>query len=110
MSLTYEECEVSSNAGGYVVLIVYDIKSNKRRRRISKILQSYGFRFQRSVFEARITSKKLDELKVRIARTIDKNDSLKIYKLGAFSQTYEIGKAEFEKLNLEKDEHSVVVV
>lgn len=34
------------------VLIIYDIIENKRRVRLAKYLQGYGFRIQKSAFEA----------------------------------------------------------
>ena len=34
------------------VLIIYDISGNKKRLQLSKLLQGYGFRIQKSAFEA----------------------------------------------------------
>ena len=37
------------------VLIIYDITDNKKRLKLSKLLLGYGFRIQKSAFEAMIT-------------------------------------------------------
>ena len=36
------------------VLIIYDIVDNKRRLKLAKFLAGYGFRVQKSAFEAEI--------------------------------------------------------
>ena len=36
----------------YLMIIIYDISDNKRRAKLSKYLQGFGFRVQRSAFEA----------------------------------------------------------
>ena len=46
------ECFGQDNSIKYLVLIIYDISSNKRRTKMAKLLESYGFRVQRSAFEA----------------------------------------------------------
>ena len=43
-----------------LVLIVYDIPDNKRRTKLSKFLEGYGRRVQKSVFECFIS---LDEMR-----------------------------------------------
>ena len=42
----------------YFVLIIYDISDNKRRNNMVKILSSYGFRVQKSAFEAMLKDNK----------------------------------------------------
>jgi CRISPR-associated protein Cas2 len=49
-------------------LILYDIKDNKRRRLLFKLLKAYGGSYQYSVFEARLKSQQL----VRLKREIEK--------------------------------------
>ena len=65
------------------VVIVYDIPSNKRRRLVSKVLEGYGYRVNRSVFECEIKNKKtLIELESELLDVLDiKKDSLRIYNL-----------------------------
>ena len=40
------------------VLIIYDIVDNKKRIKLSKMLLGYGFRIQKSAFEAIIPKRK----------------------------------------------------
>ena len=55
------------------VLVIYDISSNK-------LLLGYGFRIQKSAFEAVITKSKLMKLQSEIPRYIDeKQDSVRLY-------------------------------
>ena len=46
------------------VLIIYDIVDNKKRFAFAKKLNGYGFRVQKSAFEAMLTDKKLDSVRV----------------------------------------------
>lgn len=39
----------------YLILIIYDISDNKHRLEISKLLEGYGTRIQKSAFEAWLT-------------------------------------------------------
>lgn len=39
-------------------LIIYDITDNKRRRKVSKILEKYGIRIQFSAFECELNEQK----------------------------------------------------
>ena len=59
---------------------MYDIADNKRRRRIEKILSSYGNRVNYSVFEITASKSKLD-LIVKEMKTIYKKnvDNIRIY-------------------------------
>ena len=40
-----------------LVLVIYDIIDNKRRTRLVKILEGFGFRVQKSAFEARLSER-----------------------------------------------------
>ena len=45
------------------MVIVYDIEKNSKRTKVSKILEQYGNRVQKSVFECHLSNKETDELK-----------------------------------------------
>lgn len=45
-----------------LILVIYDITDNKRRSKLVKILESYGFRVQKSAFEARLSDKQYRNL------------------------------------------------
>lgn len=64
------------------VLIIYDIVDNKKRLDFAKKLNGYGFRVQKSAFEAMITESLYRKLIDEISRMIDKElDSVRVYKI-----------------------------
>jgi len=64
-------------------VIIYDISDDKRRLLVSNLLEGYGKRVNRSVFECLITSQvKLKKLKVGLADIVEiKTDSVRVYTL-----------------------------
>lgn len=61
-------------------IVAYDIPSNKRRKKVSDILEGYGSRVQYSVFELVIAKGKYDELRRRLRYCIDvEEDSIRFY-------------------------------
>lgn len=75
------------------VLIIYDIVDNKKRVQLAKYLQGYGFRIQKSAFEAIISKKKYKKLLSGIPRYVGKDDSVKVYKIIGNGQVTTFGKA-----------------
>ena len=66
----------------FFVLAIYDIIDNKRRRKMVKVLESFGVRVQKSAFECVLDKKRYDQLLRAAPRCIDHNeDSLRIYLL-----------------------------
>lgn len=63
------------------LLIIYDIRNDKRRRNIDKSLSAYGFRVNFSAFEIdAINNSRLTLLRDELLSKIDKKvDSLRIY-------------------------------
>ncbi len=74
------------------VLIIYDIEDNKKRLNLSKKLLGYGFRVQKSAFEATITHKKYEKLLNEISKFPGENDSIRIYKIIGRGQVTCFGK------------------
>jgi len=65
-------------------VIVYDIANPRRLRRIAALMERFGVRVQKSVFECWLDDHALDELARRIAPLLDpKNDSVRWYPLCA---------------------------
>ena len=67
------------------VLVIYDIVNNKRRMKFAKEMNGYGFRVQKSAFEALID----ESLFVKLQRTIPKlikedEDSVRIYRMTGY--------------------------
>ena len=77
------------------VLIIYDIISNKSRNKFSKLLLGYGFRIQKSAFEAVISKDKLIKLLAEIPRYINENeDSVRLYQIKGKGNVTTSGKNE----------------
>lgn len=64
--------------------ISYDISDDARRLKVAKILQDFGPRVQKSVFEALLEPDDLERLKKRLAPHLNlEEDSLRLYPLCA---------------------------
>ena len=64
------------------VLVIYDIIKNKTRTKFAKTLQGYGFRVQKSAFEAIIDDKLFNQLLKEIPTLINANeDTVRVYKI-----------------------------
>ena len=75
----------------YYVLIIYDIVSNKRRIKFSKLLKGYGFRVQKSSFEAYIKKNIFNKLLKEIENFAIKTDTIRVYKILNKEQVYLFG-------------------
>ena len=73
-------------------VVVYDIPCDKRRKKISDLLEGYGCRVQYSVFECNLPSEKYRELLFRLRRRVDlSEDHVRFYPLsGHTSKQIEI--------------------
>ena len=96
-----EEDNVSNKV---FVLIIYDISNNKIRTRFAKLLQGYGFRVQKSAFEAILTKKKYDKLIREIPGDVETEDSVKVYKIIGQGQVKTFGKIE----NMQQEEVIII--
>ena len=76
------------------VLIIYDIVDNANRVRLAKFLQGYGFRVQKSAFEALISFSLYNKLLREIGVYVDEEDSIRIYKIVGQGQVTILGKNE----------------
>ena len=62
--------------------ISYDIRDDRRRLKVAKVLQDFGQRVQLSVFEARLEPSELVRLKKRLTAILDQaQDSVRLYPL-----------------------------
>lgn len=96
----YFDLDTSPSGDDVFVLIIYDIEENKKRVKLSKYLEGYGFRVQKSAFEAVIPRAKYQKMLKELPAYINKgdNDSIRIYKI--------IGKGQVTILGVDED-HSV---
>ena len=86
------------------VLIIYDIIDNKRRLKLAKYLQGYGFRIQKSAFEALVQIKVYHKLIKEIGKFATEEDNIRVYKI--------IGKGQilnFGKMVSEAEEETIII-
>ena len=63
-------------------VVAYDIRDNRKRNRVFKLLRSYGIWAERSVFECELSPSKLERLRADLVRLMDpETDTLRIYRL-----------------------------
>lgn len=63
-------------------VVVYDIPSDRRRKKVADLLEGYGQRVQYSVFECVLTPAKYRELRDRLRKRIKSaEDSVRFYPL-----------------------------
>ncbi|MEM8780409.1 MAG: CRISPR-associated endonuclease Cas2 [Cyanobacteria bacterium P01_G01_bin.49] len=68
-------------------LVCYDIVQDSRRNRVSKLLESYGCRIQKSVFEILVAPSQYDKLKRKLEVMINlEEDQLRFYYLPEHSR------------------------
>mgnify|MGYP003249163216 CR=1 FL=1 len=73
------------------ILIIYDITNNSKRVKFAKLLLGYGFRIQKSAFEAVLTKTKYEKLKQEIPEFVDKEED-SIYQIKGKTQVVAWGK------------------
>ena len=62
-------------------ILIYDIESDKKRNKLSKLLEGYGKRIQKSCFEMKLSKQELRALYKRIHHYEIEDDSVIIYKV-----------------------------
>lgn len=65
--------------GVHLHVIAYDIANDRRRLRVSRLLERSGVRVQESVFELRSSRSEIERLAARAKRLMMPEDSLRIY-------------------------------
>jgi CRISPR-associated protein Cas2 len=76
-------------------VIAYDSPSDKRRRKLAKLLEGYGLRVQWSVFECELRDYQLRRLRLRLERLIEcEQDSVRFWPVPQRngSQTLHLGR------------------
>lgn len=80
----------------YIILVIYDIISNKQRVKMAKLLSGYGSRVQKSAFEARLNKKQYARLLKDIKKMLKADDNVRIYKLTGYEEILTFGDREYE--------------
>jgi CRISPR-associated protein Cas2 len=66
-----------------LTVFVYDVESDRTRRRLSAYLEDFAVRVQKSVFEARLTAARTHAVTRAAAALLDPGDSLRVYAVAA---------------------------
>ena len=61
------------------VVVAYDIADKRRLRRVMKLMEDYGSRRQKSVFECELQERHFVELRSKISELIDPEDDRVCY-------------------------------
>lgn len=96
--------EVVVKKKNYLILIIYDIVSNKKRVQFAKYLEKFGFRVQKSAFEARLTREKYEKLIQGIDNYASGEDSIRVYKLNGY------GEVRIWGIHKEIDDEEVIII
>ena len=65
-----------------LIMVSYDVSSDRRRTRLAHTLKDFGQRVQYSVFECRLEAEALENLRRKIEKLIDPlEDSVRLYQL-----------------------------
>lgn len=86
---------------GLRIVVTYDISKDKVRKKVFRILESYGAWKQYSVFELELTDIQLVQLKVKIQNVIEEHDKVRIYELcrSCVGKILEIGERSPERVS-----------
>lgn len=85
----------------HFVLVIYDIINNKRRTKFAKVMNGYGFRVQKSAFEALIDDNLYRKLQTEIPQYINPDeDSVRIYRMTGYGEVKLFGQN--DKISLEE--------
>lgn len=63
------------------VVVCYDIPGDKRRNKVSKILEGFGARVQFSVFECDVRPEHVRKMKEKLAKVLKDEDTVRYYYL-----------------------------
>lgn len=68
--------------GEMLTVFSYDVSSDKRRRKVARVLEDAATRVQKSVFETRMTEARASAVAQRVASLLGDGDSLRVYVIG----------------------------
>lgn len=69
-------------------ILAYDVSSNSRRRRIARRLEEEASRVQYSVFEGRMSARRLQHLVSSVEPLLEEGDSLRVYTISKIGERH----------------------
>ncbi len=90
------------------IVICYDISDTKIRNKTIKILESYGYRIQKSVFKCNITMKDFIQLKIKLGaiQKYNKDTSILMIEIKNENDIYFIGK---ENITVKENINNLII-
>lgn len=61
------------------MVVAYDIADDRRRQKISKVLEQYGLRCNESVFECLLSEAKIQKMKLQLSKIADMGEDSILY-------------------------------
>lgn len=89
----YFDIDERVTEGKVFVLVIYDITENRRRTKLVKFLRGYGFRVQKSAFEAVIGVGLYRKMIAEIGQYAAPEDSIRVYRIIGKGQVRNFGKS-----------------
>lgn len=87
-------------------IVIYDITDDQERRRVSKVLEGYGFRVQKSAFECLLSRSGRDRLEKYLEEITLESGFVTIYQLQGNAQPRSVGRVPTDKPD---DGHAYIV-
>lgn len=78
-------------------LVIYDVCDDKRRRKVVKILEKYGYRIQYSAFECLFSDRSKKTAIKELEHITKEEDSIRIYKMPESVHIINQGDFSFDK-------------
>ena len=73
-------------------VIIYDVANNKRRYRVIKVLERFGVRVQKSVFEANLSEKQWEQIIKEVGYWLnEEEDSFRMYDISGCRKEITLG-------------------
>ena len=73
------------------VLVIYDIVNDKKRGKLVKYLLGYGFRVQKSAFEAKLSKQLYHQLIRGLKAYASSEDNIRVYRFGKENRVVNYG-------------------
>lgn len=79
------------STGRVLTLVIYDISSNKQRNKMVKYLEGFGYRVQKSAFEAWLDRPAFARLCRGLDRLVRPEDHVKLYRINGSGEVLSWG-------------------
>lgn len=89
-------------------LVCYDVRDDRRLRRVAKILEGYGERLQYSVFRCRLSTRERERLRWELSKVMEKEDDLLVVPLCQSCVGRLTDRARADDWKIERSAHAIL--